>query len=158
MPQSGPGLSGRRGRQTRESGKWNLRVDTGGRLPEPGRPSARRISGGAPTRPVLVVSLQSALRLTALRDLESLGVKVLISPAAGNRLIAIDADGIAVTDGGVEIVRGQPDLHMNDAPDNPSTSATVMTSLWQRNLTAVRVERYVSWIKRADAVAYLTLA
>ena len=33
-----------------------------------------------------------------------------------------------------------------------------MTSLWQRNLTAVRVERYVSWIKRADAVAYLTLA
>ena len=72
------------------------------------------ISGGAPTRPVLVVSLQSALRLTALRDLESLGVKVLISPAAGNRLIAIDADGIAVTDGGVEIVKGQPDLHMND--------------------------------------------
>jgi hypothetical protein len=116
------------------------------------------ISGGAPSRPVLVVSLQSALRLTALRDLEALGVRVLISPAASNRLIAIDADGVAVTDDGVKIVRGQPDLQMDDSPANPSTSTTVMVSTWQRGLAAVRVERYVSWIKRADAVAFLTLA
>ena len=116
------------------------------------------ISGGAPTRPVFVANLQSALRLTALRDLESIGVRVLVTPAAGNRLIAIDADGIAVTDGGVEIVKGQPDLQMDDSPTNPSTSATVMVSTWQRNLAAVRVERYVSWVKRSDAVAFLTLA
>jgi hypothetical protein len=32
------------------------------------------ISGGAPSKPVLVVSLQTGLKLTGLRDLESLGV------------------------------------------------------------------------------------
>ena len=41
------------------------------------------ISGGSPTKPVLIVSLQSALRLTALRDLASIGVKVIVTPAAG---------------------------------------------------------------------------
>ena len=35
------------------------------------------ISGGAPARPVLILSLQSALRLTALRDLAAIGVSVL---------------------------------------------------------------------------------
>lgn len=58
------------------------------------------LSGGAPTKPVLIASLQSALRLTALRDLQAIGVKVIVTPAAGG-LIGVDADGVAwVDDGG----------------------------------------------------------
>lgn len=116
------------------------------------------ISGGAPTRPVLIVSLQTALRLTALRDLEAIGVRVLVSPAAGNRLIAVDADGIAYVDDGGAMQIGQPDIQMDDSPTTPSVAATVMVSTWQRNIKVIRGERWTNWAKRADAVAYLTLA
>jgi hypothetical protein len=111
------------------------------------------ISGGAPTRPVLVASLQSALRLAAIPNIADY-VKVLVSPAASNNLIAIDADGIAYVDNGGDLQIGRPDIQMNDAPDSPSTAATVMVSAWQRNLTVVKLERFVNWAKRSDAVAY----
>jgi hypothetical protein len=115
------------------------------------------ISGGAPTRPTLVVSLQTALRLSALPTIANY-VKVIVSPAAANKVIAIDADGIAFTDDGGKLDIGTPDLQMDDAPTSPSTASTVMLSTWQRNLAAIRLERWISWAKRADAVAYLTLA
>ncbi len=116
------------------------------------------ISGGAPTRPTLILSLQSALRLTALRDLAAMGVKVIVTPAAGNRLIAIDADGVAVSDDGGELRIGEPSLVMDDAPPTPDVAATVHVSAFQRNLKVIRCERWTNWSRRGDAVAYLTLA
>jgi hypothetical protein len=83
---------------------------------------------------------------------------VLISPAAGTNLIAIDADGIVVSDDGAEITTGQPDLQMSDSPTDPAVAASVMTSTWQRDLVAVKCERSTTWTKRATAVALLTLA
>jgi HK97 family phage major capsid protein len=114
------------------------------------------ISGGAPSRPTLVVSLQTALRLSALPGLRDY-VKVIVSPSASNKLIAIDAAGIAFTDDGARLVVGQPTLQMADNPDNPTTASTVLISTWQKNLYAIRLERFVAWTRR-DAVAYLTLA
>jgi hypothetical protein len=93
-----------------------------------------------------------------LRDLSDIGVKVVISSAAGSKIIGVDADGLLVTEGGIDIVTGQPDLQMNDAPDSPPTAATVMVSTWQRNLTAIKVERWINWTARTGAVATLTLA
>jgi hypothetical protein len=116
------------------------------------------ISGGAPSKPTLILSLQSALRLTALRDLESLGIRVIVSPAAEDRLIAIDADRAGAGDEGAEVRTGTPDIEMVDSTTNPPTASTVLVSTWQRNLQVVRVEHWVNWIKAADAVAYLTLA
>ena len=81
-----------------------------------------------------------------------------MTPAAGNRLIAIDADGIVWVDDGGDLKVGQPDVEMSDTPTATSTAATVMTSSFQRNMKVVRSERFVNWAKRADAVAYLTLA
>ena len=115
------------------------------------------ISDGAPTRPTLVVSLQSALRLSALPGVRDY-VKIIVSPAAANTLIAIDADGIAYVDDGAELTVGQPDLQMDDSPTTPSTASTIMISTWMRNLTVAKFERWVNWAKRPDAVAYLTLA
>ena len=115
------------------------------------------ISGGSPSRPTLIVSLQTALRLSALPNIADY-VKVIVSPAASNKVIAVDADGIAYVDDGGNIDIGAPDMQLNDVPADPSTATTIMTSLWQRDLRAIRVERWVSWAKRADAVAYLTLA
>ncbi len=116
------------------------------------------ISGGAPSRPVLIVSLQSGLRLSALRDLEGLGVRVIVSPAAENRLIAIDADGVVFVDDGGQLKIGTPDVQMDDSPTTPGTSATVLVSSWQRNLKIVRSERWLNWAKRGDAVAYVTVS
>jgi hypothetical protein len=65
------------------------------------------ISGGAPTRPVIVVSLQTALRLRALQDLAAIGVNIVVSPAAANRVIGIDADAIVTMDDGGDMRIGQ---------------------------------------------------
>jgi hypothetical protein len=117
------------------------------------------LSGGDPSRPVLVVSFGTAIRLQAmLRDLRELGVKVIISSAAGNCVIGVDADGVLVTSGGVDIQRGTPTVQMDGAPDSPPTAATVLTSTWQRGLVALKVEHWINWTARAGAVATLTLA
>jgi hypothetical protein len=117
------------------------------------------LSGGDPTRPVLVVSFGTAVRMMGmLRDLSGIGVRVIISSAAGNKIIGIDADGLLVSEGGVDIRSGTPDVQMNDAPDSPPTSATVMVSTWMRNLVALKVERWITWTARSGAVATLTLA
>jgi Phage capsid family len=121
-----------------------------------GQPLAA-ISGGAPTKPVLIVNLQTALRLSALPNLANY-VRVIVTPAAGNRLIAIDADGIAFVDDGGALRVGTPDVELSDAPTAISVAATVMTSTWQRDVKVVRCERWTNWAKRGDAVAYLTLA
>ncbi len=116
------------------------------------------VSNGAPKRPVLLVSLATAIRGMALRDLADAGITVLVSPAAGPRVIGVDADGVLLGDGGVEIqMTNQVTLQMDSAPDSPPTAATVVASAWQRNWVVVRVERLINWTKRANAVAYATL-
>ena len=106
---------------------------------------------------MLVVSAQTAAGLSALPNLQQY-VRVFVTPAAAGRIIAVDAAAVAFSDDGGAIRVGTPDVQMNDAPDATSTASTVMTSTWQRNLKVVRAERWVTWAKRPDAVAYLTLA
>lgn len=108
---------------------------------------------------VLVVSRQTALRLATIANFGIIGVRVLVSPAAANSIIAIDAEGVATKDGGVELARAEhATIQMDDVPDNPTTSVTSLVSLWQSNLSALRAERLVNWTKRAGAVAVVTVA
>jgi hypothetical protein len=45
-------------------------------------------------------------------------------------------------------------LIADSAPDSPVVSSTVVTSLWQLNLSAIMVERWFCAVKlRSDAVA-----
>ncbi len=119
------------------------------------------ISGGAASRPVIIVGARTAVRLTSLRDLADAGIRVLVSPAAADRIIAIDPDGVLFVDDGVELRRGAPDLILDDDPDGvvqAAGAAPIHTSLWQNNMTAIKALRRVNWAKRGDAVSYLTLA
>jgi hypothetical protein len=117
------------------------------------------LSGGSPTRPTLVVSLQTALRLTTLRDLEAVGVRVIVTPSAGNRLIGLDPDGIAYVGGDAELKIGEPDIEMVDNPAAyPGTSSTVLVSSWQRNQKVVRAERATNWKARPGAVSLINLS
>lgn len=120
------------------------------------------ISDGNPTKPVLIVSLQTAMRAASfLSQLKDAGITVVVNSAAGNRIIALDGDGLLIAEGGVDIRRGQPDLIMDSAPGavvQTAGAAPIPTSLWQANLFAVRVERWVAWVARPGAVGYLNLA
>ncbi|HXG56997.1 MAG TPA: phage major capsid protein [Vicinamibacterales bacterium] len=120
------------------------------------------LSGGDPSRPVLVVSFGTALRMmTFLPNLREAGVRVVVTSAAGNRIIGIDADGLLVVEGGVDIRRGTPDVIMDTTPAGVAQTAgaaPVPTSLWQHDLVALKVERWINWTARPGAVAYLTLA
>lgn len=81
------------------------------------------------------------------------------SDTGGALLVLIKQSEILLADdGGVTIdVSREASLQMNSAPDNPTTAATVMTSLWQNNLVGIRAERYVTFAKRRpQAVAYIS--
>jgi hypothetical protein len=116
------------------------------------------VSGGAASRPVVIVSAQTAVRLTGLRDLSEAGIKVLVSPAAANRIIVVDADGVLYVDDGVELQRSiHASMVMDDSPPATDVSSTVHVSMFSRSLTAIKATRFVNWLKRPDAVAFVNL-
>jgi len=54
-------------------------------------------------------------------------------------------------DGGVEIdISREASLQMESAPDSPATASTVLVSLWQHNMVAIRAERFINWKKSRD--------
>lgn len=73
------------------------------------------------------------------------GIPVLVSDAVPvGYLILVDASRIAAAGG--EVILSQIDeatLQFDDAPSSPPTAATNVQSMWQANLTGIRVERYL---------------
>ena len=72
-----------------------------------------------------------------------LGAPVIVSDGlASNTMVLVDATGIAAASGLIEIASsGEAALQMDSAPTNPPVAATVAASLWQHNLTAIKVAR-----------------
>lgn len=92
-----------------------------------------------------------------------LGIPVITSNVVGNQIVAVHAPSVLYADDGqtaIDVSR-EATVQMDSAPDNPTTSATVLVSLWQRNLIGLRFERYMNWkkartnvVNRITAVAY----
>jgi hypothetical protein len=63
-------------------------------------------------------------------------------------------------EGGVEIdISREASLSLDSAPTDPADATAVYTSLWQANLVALRVERWITWGKaRSTAVDRITSA
>jgi len=80
------------------------------------------------------------------------------SPPTGSLIVAINAPEILLADDGavsVDMSR-EASLQMDSAPDSPPTASTIMVSLWQRNMVALRAERMINWMRRRDgAVQYI---
>ena len=71
----------------------------------------------------------------------------------------IEANEVLVADGLVELdVSTQATLAMNTTPDDPTTSSTLLRSLYQENLVAVvKALRYVTWQRaRTTSAAYVS--
>jgi HK97 family phage major capsid protein/HK97 family phage prohead protease len=83
------------------------------------------------------------------------------SPTDGYPIVALHAPSILLADdGGVSIdVSREASLQMNDAPDSPETTSTILVSLWQRNMVAFKAERFITWKKgRTGAVQFISHA
>lgn len=73
------------------------------------------------------------------------------SPTDGYPIVAVNAPNIAMAEGGIEVdISREASLQMNDSPDSPETASTVLVSLWQRNLVAIKAERFITWKKKRD--------
>lgn len=80
------------------------------------------------------------------------------SPTDGSRIILLDASQILLADdGGVTVdMSNEASLQMDTAPDSPATGTTPFVSLWQQNMTAFRIERYINWaVRHSGAVGYI---
>jgi len=82
--------------------------------------------------------------------------------AAGDMLIAANADAIALADDGQVTVDAsrEASLEMSDAPTGDAGAATPvatsLVSMWQTNSLALRAERFINWKKlRSGAVVYM---
>lgn len=86
-----------------------------------------------------------------------LGIPVIVSEylkndngSAGGIVALVNASDIYFADEGgfmLDLSR-EASVQMDDSPDNPTTSSTVLVSLWQRNLVGFRAERTVNWARR----------
>ncbi len=89
------------------------------------------------------------------------GLNIVTSNTAGTNVIALQPDYILYADDGAVTIDAsrEASLQMDSAPDSPPTATTVMVSLFQTNMIALRAERFVNW-KRVvtNAVKYLTAA
>lgn len=88
-----------------------------------------------------------------------IGVPVITSQAVGNQVIIAHAPSILMADeNGVEIdISREASLQLDSAPTDPVDATATLTSLWQANLVALRVERWITWGKaRSTAVDRIT--
>lgn len=88
-----------------------------------------------------------------------LGVPVITSQVAGNRVILAHPPSILFADdGGVTVdVSQEASVEMSTTPTSPAAAAAVMVSLWQQNLIGLRAERFIGWKRaRTTAVVYTT--
>ena len=83
------------------------------------------------------------------------------SPVDGYPIVALNAPEIYLADdGGISVdISREASLQMDTAPDSPASASTVLVSLWQRNLVAIRAERFITWKKRrSGAVQFIAQA
>ena len=83
---------------------------------------------------------------------------VVVDEATDGEIILADATQVAA--GSERLVLDnamQASLQLDAPGDSPVGASTVMTSLWQNNLAAIKAERYIgAKLLRADAVAKIT--
>jgi HK97 family phage major capsid protein/HK97 family phage prohead protease len=83
------------------------------------------------------------------------------SPADGSPIIfAVAGEILLADDGGVSIdMSREASLQMESTPDSPAVAGTVLVSLWQHNMVAIKAERFINWVKRrSTAVGYISFA
>lgn len=135
-------------------------------------------ANNAPTSGVWIMSATTALALSLMRNplgqvefpgigmtggtfegLPAIISEYVPADSSGGLVALVNANDIYMGDeGGIDLsMSTEASLQMDNDPANPTVAATVLVSLWQRNLVGFRAERTINWARRrASAVAYLT--
>ena len=87
------------------------------------------------------------------------GVPVLEESPEQRLIVALDAAEIAYADGGLELdASDQTTLELQTTPTSPLDANAVMSNLWQLNLVATKVIRFLNWSpRRSGVVSYLSV-
>jgi len=128
------------------------------------------VRDGQPVKPTFIASARGAFYLSLLREEGTptfpnatpvggtiSGVPLVISAAATNKLVLLDASCLGVSDNGLILDATQHATLMLDtaAADN---AGQVLTSAFGQNMAFIKLTRYVDWTLGCDdAVAYLEL-
>jgi len=109
---------------------------------------------------VLIANAGNARKLRNLNSGTGPGTRVVATDAAANNVIALNPRQTFVADDGADIkTSDEAMLQMDSAPANPAVpGTTVWTSMFESDLRAFRVERYLNWTTSATAAKYLALA
>jgi HK97 family phage major capsid protein len=89
------------------------------------------------------------------------GVPLVLSANSPAQITLLDPSQILYSDtGAIDISASeQAAVQLDDAPADPTVSATVLTSLWQANLWGLRVTRWISYLRtQTSAVSYMTVS
>ena len=87
------------------------------------------------------------------------GIPIIVcNEATSGEIILVDATQVAAgTEGLVLDSSTQASIQLDAPGDSPISASTVMTSLWQANLAAIKAERYIgAVVLRSGAVAKIT--
>ena len=111
-------------------------------------------------RPTTAARLTAALGTASSLPASLYGLPAIISANSPAQITLLAADQVLVADDGafdVSISR-EAAVHMDTAPDNPPTAATVSASFFQHNMVGVRAVRWINWTRvGATSVVYMTV-
>jgi len=76
------------------------------------------------------------------------------SPTEGYPIIFALAKEILLADDGQVVLdaSNQASIQLDSAPDSPPGASTAYISMWQMNMTGLRAERWINWLKRRTGV------
>jgi hypothetical protein len=88
------------------------------------------------------------------------GLPVVVSDNSPAQITLADASQLLYSDSGtIELdTSEEAALQMDGAPVDPPVAATVMTSLWQLDLWAVRAVKWIAYLRaRSGSVSYMVV-
>jgi hypothetical protein len=122
---------------------------------------------GDPERAVLIGSPLSFAALhdpkvlpnLGVRGGDAIGIPAIPAPAAGDTLVLLDPDGIALGEGEMALKTStQGTIQMSDGPTQDSVTPTAVNqvSLWQCDSTAIMAEKVINWNVARPSVSLVT--
>lgn len=112
-------------------------------------------------RPLTAARIAATLGVSATGLPNSLfGIPTILSANSPQQITLVDAANVLYSDtGGINIdTSTQALLELESVPTEPTAASTVLTSLYQKNLWAVRVTRWLAYLRaQTGAVSYMTV-
>jgi HK97 family phage major capsid protein len=114
-------------------------------------------------KPLTAYKIAATIGGTAAVDVPKtlFGIPMVLSINSPAQITLLDCNHILYADdGGMAIdTTDEASIQMSDAPTDPAVAATVFQSLWDNNLWAARITRWISYLRaQSGAVTYMAVS